>query len=265
MNSFRIISAKICVKICVHLRETSYIFTEVFQPAKKQKNMRKEMYLIRGNAKEDYGHFANRMLQSAKMTAEIIKPAALKITLTQQPPPKISVIPFRKSKIAVLSVYKDDHAKVDYLMKTEGFAGAFTVEEALPVSYEKNWPDGQPTPGVCLLTLFHRKPGIDYDNFLNRWHNGHTPLSLKLHPLWNYNRNVVVQKICDKPDWYDGIVEEQTRTRSELLNPFKFFGNALEIASNMISVYRDTRSFLDYKRIETYLATEYHIVSNQGL
>ncbi len=226
--------------------------------------MRKEMYLIRGNAKEDYGHFADRMLQTGNATAEMIKPDALKITLTQHQPPKFSVIPFRKSKLAVFSVYKEDRIKVDYLMKSEGFAGAFTVEEALPVSYEKTWADGQSTPGICLLTLFHRKPGIDYDAFIHRWHNGHTPLSLKLHPLWNYNRNVVLQKISEHPDWYDGIVEEQTRTRSELLNPFKFFGNALEITGNMISVYTDTRSFLDYKRIETYLAMEYHIVSDQG-
>jgi hypothetical protein len=223
--------------------------------------MRKEMYLIRGNAKEDYRNFTDRVLQAANSIGENINPEALKVTLTQEPPPKISVIPFRKNKIAVFSVYKNDHIKVDPLMKVEGFAGAFTVEEALPVSYEKTWSDGQPTPGVCLLTLFQRKPGIDYDLFLHRWHNGHTPLSLKLHPLWNYNRNVVLQNISEHPDWYDGIVEEQTRTRSELVNPFKFFGNALEIAGNMISVYTDTKSFLDYKRIETYLAMEYHIVS----
>ncbi len=72
---------------------------------------------------------------------------------------------------------------------------------------------------------------------------------------------MVLQKLCDRPYWYDGIVEEQTRTRRELLNPFKFFGNGFEIIGHMISVYNDTRSFLDYKRIETYLATEYHIVS----
>jgi len=226
--------------------------------------MRKEMYLIRGNAGEDHRQFTDRMLQTAYATAELITPEALKVTLTQEPPPKISVIPFRKSKIAVFSIYKEDRSKIDLLMKSEGFAGAFTVEEALPVSYEKAWADGKPTPGVCLLTLFHRRPGINYDTFIHRWHNSHTPLSLRLHPLWNYNRNVVLQKISDHPDWYDGIVEEQTRTRSELLNPFKFFGNPLEITGNMISVYTDTKSFLDYKRIETYLAIEYHIVSHQG-
>ena len=223
--------------------------------------MRKEMYLIRGGGNEDFRYFTERILKTANTTADLVNPDALKVTLTQEPPPKISVIPFRKSKLAVFSVYKQDHEKIDLLMKAEGFSGAFSVEEALPVSYNKTWSDGEPTPGVCLLTLFHRKQGIDYDTFLHRWHNSHTPLSLKLHPLWNYNRNVVLQTISDHPDWYDGIVEEQTRTRSELLNPFKFFGNALEITGNMIAVYRDTKSFLDYKRIETYLAMEYHIVS----
>jgi len=223
--------------------------------------MRKEMYLIRGIDNEDYQHFTDRVIKTARKTAELISPDALKVTLTRQCPPILSVIPFKKKKIAVVSVYKENHTPVDYLKGTEGFSGAFTTDEALPVAYEKTWPDGEPTPGACLLTLFHRKPGIDYDTFIDRWHNSHTPMSLKIHPLWNYNRNVVLQKISDHPDWFDGIVEEQTRTRAELLNPFKFFGNALEITGNMISVYTDTKSFLDYKRIETYLATEYHIIS----
>jgi hypothetical protein len=222
--------------------------------------MRKEIYLVRGIENENYQSFTDRILKLANEVSSKIKPDSLRVTLTREAPPIISVIPFRKSKIAVFSIYKDNHETIPALLKTEGSSGAFTVEEALPVTYDKTWPNGEQTPGACLLTLFHRKPGIDYDTFINRWHYGHTPLSLKLHPLWNYNRNVVLQKISDHPAWYDGIVEEQTRTRSELLNPFRFFGNALEITGNMIAVYKDVRSFLDYKRIETYLATEYHIV-----
>jgi len=218
------------------------------------------MYLVRGKAKEAYPEFTERMMNLARETAAGANPIALKVTLTRHAPPAFSIIPFKKSKIAVFSVYKDYPEAIDLLKKTDGFSGSFKVDEAIPVSYEKTWNNGQPTPGVCLLTLFHRKPGIDYDVFLDRWHNGHTPLSLRIHPLWNYNRNVVLQKLCDLPEWYDGIVEEQTRTRAELMNPFKFFGNALEIAGNMMAVYKDVNSFLDYKRIETYLVTEYHIV-----
>jgi hypothetical protein len=222
--------------------------------------MRKEIYLVRGIEKEDYRSFTDRILATAKTVTQKYNPVALKVTLTRESPPKISVIPFKKNKIAVFSVYKEDKSPVSCLHEADGFSGAFKVEEALPVMYEKTWADGEPTPGACLLTLFPRKPGIDYDTFISRWHNGHTPLSLKIHPLWDYNRNVVLQKLCDSPDWYDGIVEEHTRTRQELLNPFKFFGNGPEIIGNMISVYRDTKSFLDYRRIETYLVTEYHII-----
>jgi hypothetical protein len=222
--------------------------------------MRKEIYLVRGIENEDYQAFTERILKLANEISLQTRPDSLRVTMTRQAPPKISVIPFKKSKIAVFSVYKEDHETIPALLTAEGSCGAFTAEEAQPVAYDKTWPDREPTPGACLLTLFHRKPGIGFDTFIDRWHNGHTPLSLKLHPLWNYNRNVVMQKISDHPAWYDGIVEEQTRTRSELLNPFKFFGNALEITGNMIAVYKDVRSFLDYKRIETYLVTEYHIV-----
>ncbi len=60
----------------------------------------------------------------------------------------------------------------------------------------------------------------------------------------------------DEERW-GGIVEEHKCRRSELLNPFKFFGNPLLIIPRMIQVYADTKSFLDYKTIEPYLVAEY--------
>jgi hypothetical protein len=223
--------------------------------------MRKEIYLVRGKEKEDYRAFTGRMMELARDAMSRSDAKEFKVTLTRDAPPALSVIPFGKSKIAAFSVYKDNHDPFGRLHEADGFSGAFKVEEALPVKYHKTWPDNQFTPGACLLTLFHRKPGIDYDTFIDRWHNGHTPLSLKIHPLWHYNRNVVLQKLCDRPGWFDGIVEEHTRTRKELLNPFRFFGSGLEIFGNMISVYTDTKGFLDYKKIETYLTAEIHLKS----
>ena len=64
----------------------------------------------------------------------------------------------------------------------------------------------------------------------------------------------------DSQDW-DGIVEEHFRKRSDLLNPFRMFGNPLVILYRFYQVYSDTRSFLDYKTIEPYLVEEYHIKS----
>jgi len=224
--------------------------------------MEKIMFLIKGSPDETYAQFKNRVFQSLHDLVNTEKPVAVKLVITDLPPPKISVIPFRNQKIASVSVWQNNSAFPELVLKIQGLSGAYKVTEALPVSYQKNWKDGEPTPGVCLFTIFKQKKGISYDTFIDRWHNSHTPLSLRLHPLWNYSRNVVTKKLTESSSEWDGIVEEHFRTKSDLLNPFKFFGKPLTILQNMLEVYKDTNAFLDYKTIETYLATEYHILSN---
>ncbi|MDX2443847.1 MAG: hypothetical protein QNK30_08605, partial [Bacteroidales bacterium] len=176
--------------------------------------MRKEIYLIKGLEKESYIDFIERIISLSKSLTKNKETEEIKLSLTIKPPPRFSIIPFKKDKIAALSL---NHLGKDFneeLILEKGFSGTFYVNEALPVYYEKNWPDLQATPGVCLLTLFRQKHGIDYDTFIHRWHNSHTPLSLKIHPLWNYNRNVVKGGHPANINHWDGIVEEQFRTQS---------------------------------------------------
>jgi hypothetical protein len=218
--------------------------------------MNKEMHIVRGISGESYTDFGKRILDLGLKLAENNNFQKIKITYTAEPSHFRSIIPFRKTKIAAISIYREDKNPFESLMKTEGHIGAYRVTEALPVKYEKTWPDREMTPGICLLTLFNRKKGIDYETFIHRWHNSHTPLSLKIHPLWNYSRNVVDERITANATPYEGIVEEQMRTDADLLNPFRFFGNPLVIIPRMIAVYRDTKSFLDYGNIETYMARE---------
>lgn len=226
--------------------------------------MRKYIFLIRGENTETYEDFTARMLDTANTMALLHKPDQVKLTVTASPPPAVSIIPFKKTRIAALSVYDPRKGFMDTMQRVKGLEGVYQVKEAIPVAYTKTWADHEPTPGVCLLTLFKQKKGIDYDTFIDRWHNSHTPLSLKLHPLWNYNRNVVVDRVKETTQPWDGIVEEHFKTASDLLNPFRFFGNPLAIGYNMLRVYLDTKSFLDYKTIEPYLAREYHIMSHQA-
>lgn len=223
--------------------------------------MNKEIVLIKGLENETYIQFSERILSlgnSFFKDKDIVK---LKVTLTVNPPPIFSVIPFKKRKIAAISFYSSNNKHLEMLRNEPGFDGCYLVHEAIPVAYKKTWDDGSATPGVCLLTLFRQKNGIDYETFIHRWHNGHTPLSLKIHPLWNYNRNVVKEKLTDAFYEWDGIVEEHFRTTSDLMNPVKFFGNPLIMVYNMLRVYFDTKSFLDYKTIEPYFATEIWIKS----
>jgi hypothetical protein len=223
--------------------------------------MNKEIYLIRGTFQESYQEFYNRISNMTSLLVTEYNPDALKFTITGMAPPRLTIIPFRRSKIAAISIYKKSLEPIEELRYAEGFYGAYRVTEALPVAYRKSWKDGEATPGTCLLTLFSKKKSIDYKTFIHRWHNGHTPLSLRIHPLWNYVRNVVNEGIFNDSARFDGIVEEQVQKEADLLNPFRFFGNPLVIIPRMLMVYSDTKSFIDYPGMETYLAAEYHIKS----
>lgn len=223
--------------------------------------MKKTIYLIRGSKTESHTIFKQRIMVLANSLAEHNDLKELKVALTENQPPAISIIPFKKKKAAVISAKYEDTIQIKGIKQAEGYTNTYEVTEALPVAYKKTWNDGEATPGICLLTLFKQKKTIDYDTFIDRWYNNHTPFSLKLLPLWHYNRNVVKIRDGEKTENWDGIVEEHFKTRAELLNPFKFFGNPLHIIPNMIEMYRDTNSFLDYKTIEPYMATEYYLKS----
>jgi CRISPR/Cas system CMR-associated protein Cmr5 small subunit len=223
--------------------------------------MTKTIYLIRGENTESYESFKDNIHKLIVNLVEKHPSVLAKVVLTISPPPAISIIPFKKNKIACITIKSPKKESFKTIINHQGFVGLFEVTEALPVAYNKNWDDGKVTPGVCLLTLFNQKKSIDYNTFIDRWHNSHTPLSLKIHPLTHYDRNVVEERGTSNSENWDGIVEEHCKTKADLLNPIKFFGGALKMIPNMISVYTDTKSFLDYGTIETYLTAEYHIKS----
>ena len=213
--------------------------------------------LIKGRNEEPYEQFKSRIWNALETRHSDPRVEMLKVTLTEEKPPALSVIPFGKDKIAAIQSRWLTPPESDDLL-TQDSIGSYIVSQAFPVSYDITWALGERTPGVCLLTLFRQRQDLDRETFLNRWHNGHTPLSLKIHPLWHYSRNVVESQYPGAEN-LDGIVEEHTRTRSELMNPLKFFGGPIAMVPNMIRTYFDVRSFLDYSSITPYLTSEYYL------
>ena len=213
--------------------------------------------LVKGLKDEPYDAFKARIWNALEARHSDDRAEMFKVSLTEEKPPALSVIPFGKEKIAAIQTrWSAAPDSVDLAL--EGILGLYTVSEAFPVAYDRTWQIGERTPGVCLLTLFRQRKDLDKETFLSRWHNGHTPLSLKIHPLWHYSRNVV-ETLAPGSARLDGIVEEHTRTREELLNPTKFFGGPLAMLPNMIRTYFDVRSFLDYSSITPYLTSEYYL------
>ena len=218
------------------------------------------LYLIRRdkNARDlfrnDILDFVNRSL--LHLANEVV------VAVSDILPPGISVIPFRKDLIALITL-ESVKPEVIWPVPPEGFAGAFVSEAAFPVIHKREWELGERSPGAGLLTLFRQCKGLTESEFLQRWYEGHTPLTLEVHPNVGYVRNRVIsvyQSAGSCTEIWDGIVEEQYNPQKDLLSPIRFFGGRiLGMLPTMLRVYRDVKGFIDYPSIHTWLTSEYRI------
>jgi hypothetical protein len=221
------------------------------------------MYVLRGSG-ESHGAWADRMRREVSPRLSGLGPSKLQLTVTEAPPPKLSLFPFKRQPIAVFNVYDDAEDPSRFsnaLQNAAGSVSGYEVEEAYPVVYDRTWSDGEPTPSPILVTMLRKKSGISSEEYIRRWHDGHTPLSLEVHPLWYYQRNVIREPVTEGAAPSDGIVLEACRTRADLLNPASFFGGALRMLPNILRISKDISGFLDMKKTETFYATEYHLRS----
>ena len=225
--------------------------------------MAKFQYLIRKPGASDPAAFERQVMDAIIAPLREASPTALKLSITREPPPRVTFLPLKPGGFALVSVWTDaDPTPADW---QSGQAGddlqlsGYRIDESVPVAYERDWPDGQPSPGVAMLTLLKRNPKLDYDAFMAEWHGRHTPKALRIHPLWNYIRNVVEQPVIAGSPAFEGLVEEHLRQRADLFNPVRFFGGPLKFLPHMVEVGLHAKHFLDLSVTENYLLTEIHL------
>jgi hypothetical protein len=208
-----------------------------------------------------HGAFRRRVLNEiAPQFAKAVDNAHLKVTLTATRPPWISLIPFQRRKLAMFSLWTpstvDPQPYLSILNSLGGKMGGYEVSESVPVAYKRTWSARTPTPGTGLLTLLNKNPRLSYEAFMAEWFGRHTPMSIEIHPLWSYIRNVVETTFDSGAPKFDGIVEEHFRQRADLLNPLRLFGGPLHALFNMARVGWHIHKFMDLKRMQNYLVEE---------
>jgi hypothetical protein len=136
-------------------------------------------------------------------------------------------------------------------------AAGYLVTESVPRDFDqRTWPDGVRSPGVKMISVFEQPARLTRAEFIARWHGSHTPLSLEVHPLWRYVRNVVARRLTDGAPDYAGIVEEHVRELADLTDPARFYGGKDKMAANIQRILADARSFLDLERVMSVVASE---------
>ena len=132
------------------------------------------------------------------------------------------------SSVSVWVDSYDDRAPIeDALGSVPGTtAHGWIVAESVPKAYgeHRTWADGEQSPGLSILTIFDKKPGLDDERFYAIWHGEHTPLTFEIHPFWLYVRNQLLRPVTPGAPAARGIVYEACRTDDEVLDLPTFFG-----------------------------------------
>jgi hypothetical protein len=225
--------------------------------------MNKLIYTVSPRNGLELGAFTARVRSELAPALLAHDPAGLKLSITSPELPRPFHVPTRKQALALVSVWSDAAASIwsERIAAWELPFSGYRVSESAPRAYARDWPDGQPTPGLCMLTLFSRRKGLTQDEFLRRWHDVHSPIALRTHPLWNYLRNVVEEPLTPHAPPWAGIVEEHFRRAEELTDPRLFFGGALKIVPAALHVVWQTSTFLNLLTLRNHVLREHWLRS----
>lgn len=138
-----------------------------------------------------------------------------------------------------------EQATLRAAIEGEGLLGTFyRTQQDVPRDYDRTWGTGT-SPGVRQLTFLRRRPGLSDEEFREHWFGVHGPLALRIHPIWRYDRNVVVSQEDDAP-LIEGIVGLHFRELADVSEPLRLYGGDY---ANARLIAEDVASFIDMKTI----------------
>jgi hypothetical protein len=225
--------------------------------------MEKLVYLLWRDPSESADAFARRLVEVAG--PKLVASGAHSVTVDAADPADLGkTVPIRDSAPEFAGVVSfwlgcvDDRPAYEPVLRDSAARVAgYLVTESVPRDFDaRTWPNGVRSPGVKLISVFEQPARLTRDEFIARWHGSHTPLSLEIHPLWRYVRNVVARPLTAGAPDYAGIVEEHVREVADLTDPERFYGGKENMAANMRRVLDDARSFLDLERVASVVARE---------
>ena len=152
----------------------------------------------------------------------------------------------------------DDRAPVEaVLAPIAARLAGYLVTESVPRALEGHDPaSGDRSPGVHLVTTFPRPDRLDAETFYARWHGSHTPLSLEIHPLLQYNRNSVARVLTPGAPPFGAVVNESVASAEIAADPIAFYRSE----EDQQRAVEDIMSFIDFQDLSTVVMSEYTLI-----
>lgn len=238
------------------------------------------MYVVWGDGSSEQGEaLRERLLGEVAPSLFAAGGRALTVDVhdaaAAEAPPPMPTPEGEEPLAAIVSVWIDAYDRresFELALATLGsrFAG-YLVTESVYDDYgttewsgPRDWPDGERSPGVLTVALIHRPVGVEYSQWIERWHGTQSPLSAELQPRTRYVRNEVVRAVTDGAPEVHGIVEEAWASAEVVADPMLFFnsgGDPEVMAANVEKMLESVNACLDLSRFRTATMSEYLVRS----
>lgn len=107
-----------------------------------------------------------------------------------------------------------------------GLAGYLVTESVVQPYAERDWPEGEASPGVTQLVTFAQPANLPEEAFFERWHERISKMSFALHPTrTRYVRNVVARALTPAAPPWRGLVVERWGSLDEWLDPAQLYSS----------------------------------------
>jgi hypothetical protein len=172
--------------------------------------------------------------------------------------------------VAEVSVWLDSYehrqAVEQALADLDRTVAGYLVTESLVDDYgttsharPRDWADGERSRGVLTVALIHRPEGLEYHEWIRRWHGTQSPVSGELQPRTRYVRNEVVRAVTEGAPEIDGIVEEGWPSAEHVADAHLFFNAPTEeeLTANVARMMESVTACLDLARLRSATMSEY--------
>jgi uncharacterized protein (TIGR02118 family) len=167
--------------------------------------------------------FFDAVNEQTRLSARDEAVAGLVVNLVDVPPEEAGLRPGGEPAFdAVIETWCQPNADPSSSgMAVGGQCQIYRVAEFTHKQYQRDWPDGQRSPGVKSFYLAGRHPSMTHEEMARYWGEQHAPLALRIHiGMWRYTRNVVSAALTPgAPDW-DGMAILHFRTAEDLRERF---------------------------------------------
>jgi len=139
---------------------------------------------------------------------------------------------------------------------------AYLVSESQPLRNRRRPPQaGERTEGFAQMALLKRPAKLDYEAWLDIWHNSHTKVAVETQSNFEYIQNLVVRRLTPDGPAYDAIVEE-CFPAAAMTDPYTFFdaaGDEAKFQHNLKRMMDSVARFIDMDQLDVVPTSQYQM------